>query len=335
MRKSATIALSVGGAVLASLFATSAPVAAAPHSDTGAATLATSFAGPTPADAGRTVAARDARAAAGVSGKTVRPLVSWYSGTVAAGATQAWVWNNANPLTLAYKVGFSPVGASTTAPCQFEVTRNWYEQLSTGERKFFFNITNIGTGACATQILLSSLNAGTSWSTGGVNPGATQSWVWNNANPLNASYLVGASPTGATNTANCKFEITRTWYERLSTGERKFRFNIKNVGTIACAADIRLASTTAATSWSTGTLSAGSSTSWFWNNANPLNLVYLPGLNPAVPAGATTCQLEVTRNYYLQQINPDGTAQRRAFFTVKNVGSVACSGTFLLASIAA
>uniref|UniRef100_UPI003B3A7C07 hypothetical protein n=1 Tax=Micromonospora sp. TaxID=1876 RepID=UPI003B3A7C07 len=42
-----------------------------------------------------------------------------------------------------------------------------------------------------------SAAAQASWSTGPVAPGVTQGWVWNNANPLNAAYQVGLSPTGA------------------------------------------------------------------------------------------------------------------------------------------
>lgn len=338
MHRSVSAVLSVAGAALALLLMTPTTASASPAG--GPATLAAVHPG-TPTARGAASGAtatgtvRDARAAAGVSATAVRPLVSWYSGTVAAGGTQGWVWNNANPLTAAYKVGFSPVGATTSAQCQFEVTRSWYEQLNTGERKFHFDIRNSGAVACAANILLSSLDASTSWSTGGVNPGTTQSWTWNNANPLNASYVVGASPTGATSTDTCQFEITRTWYERLSTGERKFHLDIKNVGTIACVADIRLAWTSTSTSWSTGTLAVGASVGWYWNNANPLNLVYLPGLNPASPAGSTTCQIEVTYSGYVQQINADGTTQRRFLLYVRNVGGVACSGTLLLASVAA
>ncbi|GIG68075.1 hypothetical protein [Phytomonospora endophytica] len=284
-----------------------------------------------------TAASLDARSAAGVDAKAsgIGVQASWYSGSVAAGGSQSWHWNNANPLTAAYKVGFAPAGASTSATCQFEVTRDWYIQQPGGEREFHFTIKNIGSISCGTQVLLSSINAFTSWSTGGVSPGVTQNWHWNNANPLTASHLVGLSPLGSTGSTACQFEVTRTWYVQQPGGEREFHFTVKNVGTITCTADIRLASQTTTTSWSTGTLSAGASGTWHWNNANPLNLVYVPGLSPLGAAGASTCQLEITREYYLQRINADGSSEREFYLTVKNVGALACSGTVLLASVAA
>lgn len=295
------------------------------------------FTAPAAANAGNgTGASLDARAAAGVDAKasSIGVQASWYSGAVAASGSQSWQWNNANPLTAAYKVGFSPTGASTSADCQFEVTRDWYIQQPGGEREFHFTIKNIGTISCGTQVLLSSLNAFTSWSTGGVSPGVTQTWQWNNANPLNASHLVGLSPLGSTGSTACQFEVTRTWYVQQPGGEREFHFNVKNVGTITCTADIRLASQTTSTSWSTGTLAAGTSGTWHWNNANPLTLVYLPGLSPLGAAGSSTCQLEITREYYIQHINTNGSAEREFYLTVKNVGSLPCSGTVLLSSIA-
>jgi hypothetical protein len=291
--------------------------------------------------AGEKITYRDAHkaarfeAATGATRAGVTPLASWYSGTVAAGATQGWVWNNANPLNAAYKVGLSPTGASTSTPCQFTVTRNWYVQLNTGERKFYFNIQNTGGIACAATILLSSLTSTTSWSSGGINAGASQNWVWNNANPLTASYLVGLSPTGSTSTATCQFEVTRTWYSQQPGGERRFNWTIKNVGTIACVATVYLASTTTSTSWGTGTLSVGATGGWTWNNANPLNLVYLPGLSPLGASGSTPCQLEVTGSSYQQVINASGAAERKFLLSVKNVGAIACSGNVLLAGITA
>lgn len=277
--------------------------------------------------------ALDARKAAGADGVTAfSPTSSWYSGTVNAGGTQHWQWNNA-PAD-AYKVGFSPSGASTTASCQFQVTRTWYVQHlngGTAEREFHFNIKNIGTLNCGTTILLNQLGAFTNWSTGGVNPGATQTWQWNNANPLNSAHLVGLIPSGATSTTACQFEVTRTWYEQQPGGEREFHFNVKNVGTIACSASIRLANATTTTSWSTGALAPGASGTWHWNNANPLTAVYLPGVSPQGASGLQSCDLEITAEWYIQRLN-SGTAEREFYFTVKNVGSLACTGDILLAT---
>jgi hypothetical protein len=278
-----------------------------------------------------------AAAAAGTSTLGARTVVasssldsSWFSGSVAPGATQHWVWNNAS-LTAAYKVGLSPVGASTTSPCQFQVTRAWDVQQHTGEREFHFDIKNTGAITCGTDILLASQQRSNTWSTGGINAGATQNWTWNNANPLTASHLVGLSPTGSTSTDTCQLEVTRSWYLQQPTGEREFHFTVKNAGAIACEGDVQLALATAAdSSWSTGTLSPGASGSWVWNNANPLDRVYVPGLSPTGASESSTCQLEITDTTYQQMIKSDGTAERRFFLTVKNSGSLACSGTILL-----
>lgn len=282
--------------------------------------------------------ARDGRVAAAAEAKVlgapaiVAPSLvsSWFSGSVAPGGAQHWFWNNSS-LTVAYKVGLSPIGASTTSPCQFQVTRAWDVQQNTGEREFHFLIQNTGSITCGTTILLASQTRSATWSTGGIGAGASQGWTWNNANPLTASHLVGISPTGSTATDTCQIQVTRNWYSELPTGERKFNFTLQNVGAIACQGDVQLAQTTAAdSSWSTGVISPGASQGWVWNNANPINRVYVPGLSPTGATAAGNCQLEITQSSYQQLINADGTAQRRFFFTIKNVGSISCSGTVLL-----
>jgi hypothetical protein len=285
--------------------------------------------------AGNALDGRAAAAAADnvIGASVIRPataISSWFSGTVAPGATQHWFWNNSS-LTAAYKVGLSPVGASTTSPCQFQVTRTWDVQQFGGEREFHFFLQNTGAIACGATVLLAAQDRTATWSTGGINPGASQTWTWNNANPLNGSYFVGMSPTGATSTNTCEIQVTRSWYTQLSTGERKFNFTLTNTGAIACQGDVQLALTTAAdSSWSNGTVGAGASSSWVWNNANPLTRTYVPGLSPTGATGSNTCQLEVTSTTYQQVIHTDGTAERKFFLTVKNVGTSTCSGTVLL-----
>lgn len=280
----------------------------------------------------------DGRAAAAAEATTLgaRAVVplgldsTWFSGSVASGATQHWVWNNAS-LTAAYKVGLSPIGASTTSPCQFQVTRAWDVQQHTGEREFHFDIKNTGAITCGANILLASQQRTSTWATGGIAAGASQNWVWNNANPLTAAHFAGVSPTGSTTANTCEIEVTRSWYVQQPSGEREFHFTIKNTGAIACQGDIQLAQTTSAdSSWSTGTLAPGAAGSWGWNNANPLDRVYVPGLSPAGASGTTACQLEVTETSYQQMIKSDGTAERRFLLTVKNVGSLSCFGTVLL-----
>jgi hypothetical protein len=286
-----------------------------------------------PALDGRAAASAEAaRASLATAASTLGS--SWYTGTVSAGGTQHWIWNNADGGTTCgyvYKVGLSPVGATTSNACRFQVTRTYDSQVYGVGRQFHFIIQNVGSIACGANVLLAWQSpANATWATGGLNPGQSQGWVWNNANPLNAAYFVNISPSGATSTNTCDMEVTRSWYAKLTSGERKFYFNDQNVGSIACSGTICLAwNTSVNSSWSTGTLAAGASASWVWNNANPLNRVYVPGVNPATP-GSGTCQMELLQTTYEQIINSDGTTQRRYYVGVKNVGSVSCSGTLLL-----
>jgi hypothetical protein len=53
-------------------------------------------------------------------------------------------------------------------------------------------------------------------------------------------------------------------------------------------------------------------------------------LSPLGASGVSTCQLEVPQTTYQQVIRADGTAERKFLFTVKNAGSLACSGAVLL-----
>lgn len=256
-------------------------------------------------------------------------VASWYSGTLAAGATQNWQWNN-NPAGAVYQVGLSPTGASTSQPCQFQVTRSWYTQLYSGERRFNWTIRNTGAIACGTQVMLSSLSSGATWALGGLAPGSSVTSVWNN-NPTNVAYLPGVAPSGATSATPCQLEVTSSWYARQTNGERKFYFTVKNVGTITCAGSALLGSTSTSTTWSAGTLAPSASSGSVWNNANPTTLVYLPGLHPAV--STSTCQFGVTSSYYQQVVNSNGTVQRQYLAYYTNNGGVTCSATFLLASI--
>jgi hypothetical protein len=263
------------------------------------------------------------------TGGTTGPLAEWYTGFVAPGAQQYWYWNNA-PSTSVYKVGFAPSGSTSAGSCQFQVLRSWDVQRPGGEREFHFIVKNIGSISCGANILLQSEAAASSWSTGTISPGATQGWTWNNANPLTAAHYVNLAPTGATSTSTCELEVTRSWYSQQPGGERRFHFSLKNVGSIACGGTILLATNVNAnSSWSTGTISPGASVAWFWNNANPLNRVYVPAVSPL---GATTtgCQLELLPTHYVDMLNSDRTNQRRYYIGVKNVGTTSCSGTMLI-----
>jgi hypothetical protein len=278
--------------------------------------------------------ALDGRAAAAASGDAptggiTGPLAQWYTGLLAAGAQQHWVWNNAG--SGVYKVGFAPFEATTTTACQFQVIRSWDVQQPGGEREFHFIIENTASISCGANVLLQSQVAAASWSTGTVSPGATQGWTWNNANPLTAAHFVNVSPTGATGTSTCELEVTRSWYSQQPGGERELHFYLKNVGSIACGGTVLLATNVDAnSSWPTGTISPGGAVAWFWNNANPLNRVYVPGVSPLGATSTTSCQLELLPSYYVEMLDSDQTTQRRYYIGVKNVGTISCSGTVLL-----
>ncbi|MGX4655458.1 hypothetical protein ACWCHM_17350 [Micromonospora sp. SCSIO 07396] len=286
---------------------------------------------PTPASAAPPVGERDARDLAAV--RSAAAQASWSTGPVAPGVTQGWVWNNANPLNAAYQVGLSPTGAGDLTPCQFEVTRTWYSREPGGERRFHFTVANSGTLTCTATVLLSWLTPTHDWSTGTLAPGASGNYGWVEQIAPTVSYLLGVTPTGATATAACQLEITRSWYRQEPDGVRKFYFVLRNIGTITCSGQFQLAQTGPSASWRTGTLPVGASATWTWNNANPLTAVYLPGLAPTGAAAGNACQLEVTRSRYVQRANPDGSRQRQYVLTVGNVGQLPCGGTVLLGSL--
>jgi hypothetical protein len=255
---------------------------------------------------------------------------SLYSGTVAPGASQHRWWNNANPLSVAYVVGLSPKGASTTQDCQFEVTQTWYQQNHGGEREFHYMIKNVGTISCGTDILLYSLpDSAGAWNTGGVNPGQSVTKHWNNA-PSNSTYVVGYSPSGATSTAPCRFETTREWYVRQPDGEKEFYFTLKNTGTIACSAEILLAFENTTTASTTPVLGPGGTASSTWNN-NPATIAYIVGFTPTGQTPATPCQFELTRSWYAQVLNASGSLEKEFRQQYRNAGSITCSATKLLA----
>jgi hypothetical protein len=282
----------------------------------------------------------DARAAAGrTSAAVVTGQVSWFSGTVAAGGTQFWTWNNANPLFAGYEVGFSPVGASTTAPCRFEVTGSRYERLSTGERRFQFDVKNTSTIACGATILLSQADGGSAGgSASPVAPGAIKEQI------ITIQHSIGNSPvpvvgllpgtTGTTPTASCKFALLKAVNVSSTPGIWSYRVTTQNVGSVTCAVITTGGSVQSSIQLNFGTLAPGALSSVVWNNANPLNLVYVPLGSPFVLPLNTTCALRVVQKYYQQNVNTDGSVERKFFLTVANAGTSACVDTkFYLATL--
>ena len=82
-----------------------------------------------------------------------------------------------------------------------------------------------------------------------------------------------------------------------------------------------------------GSIAPGGATSSVWNNANPTTLTYLPGVNSTGATTTSPCQFSVSRSYYRQHVNTDGTLHRQFVLTVTNVGTIACTATTLLAAI--
>jgi hypothetical protein len=182
-----------------------------------------------------------------------------------------------------------------------------------------------GPTSAATDVGTQSLV--TSFFTGTVAPGATKTYVQPNT-PAGLSYVVGLSPKGASTTQACLFEVTSSRYRQLFGGERQFWYQIKNVGAIACGADVFLYSLPNAlpNSWSTGGLNPGQSVNLIWNNANPVNSAYVVGIDPKGATSTSPCVFENTGTSYVEQ--PNG--EREFHFTLTNVGSIACTADVLL-----
>ena len=255
----------------------------------------------------------------------------FYTGTVAVGSTRTYWWNNA-PANAVYTVGLSPRGASTTQDCQFEVTRTWNVQQFGGEREFWFTVKNVGAIDCGTEVMLYSMaDVAGAWNTGGVDPGATVTKHWNNAGANNA-YVAGAAPSGATSTATCRFEVVREWYQQQPGGEKEFWFTLRNIGSIACSAEVLLGADSTSTALVTNPMAPGATAGATWNN-NPDQIAYLIGFNPVGATAATPCQFELTRAWHAQVINDNGSAEKELRYHYRNAGAITCGALRLIAGV--
>jgi hypothetical protein len=282
----------------------------------------------------------DARAAAaregGITQSDVGVQAAWFSGTVAPGATQGWYWNNANPFEAAYKVGFNPVGATSGKSCRFETVNTIYQRYPNGERKFFFTIKNVGSIACGTTILLVGNIGNYIGYTGNLSPGQTQTWFWNFYD-FTTVQLPGITPTGAVG-APCQIELLGSSTRNPEAGHREFYFTFRNVGSITCGANLYLGSLPQDTTWliNPRQLAPGETHYGVWNNANPLNAVYVPIAHSFIIGEGEVCHLEVVRSFYSQVINASGFPERKFHLEVRNIGPDVCRDVFIdLATIAA
>jgi hypothetical protein len=183
----------------------------------------------------------------------------------------------------------------------------------------------VAAAVLATVALTPSSASAANWYTGSIAPGSSKTFYWNNANPLNTSYVVGLDPVGATASNQCQVEVTRNWYQQKPGGEREFWFTIKNIGSITCGANILLRKLPAANgTWSSGALNPGQSQTSKWNNAL-YERAYAIGFSPQGATSTTSCQFELTRTWSVMLFNATGPAEREVWFTYKNIGSIACS----------
>lgn len=282
---------------------------------------------------------RDGRAAATASGGLgkaatggVGIAATWFTGTVAAGGTQGWTWNNA-PADAAYVVGYNPAGATTSAACQFETIDTRYVQLFGGQRQFQFILKNVGSIACGATVQLTAVTSTALVNTGGISPGGTSTFLWNV--PWSTIWVAGLNPSGATSSSACQFQVSRIWTVQPGSSLRQIWVEVKNVGAVTCQTDVRLGSTSIGSQFSLGgNVPAGGTWATTWNNANPVTSAYVIGPSPQ-GSWPTFCQFEVTRVVYIQRINSDGSSQRQIAMWFKNLSTISCGGTIYLQTIAA
>ncbi|MDI1460923.1 hypothetical protein QEZ54_08100 [Catellatospora sp. KI3] len=167
----------------------------------------------------------------------VTSTVQANTGGVSPGGTQTHLWNI--PWHTNWLVALNPTGATSSAACQFRVTRTWYVQPGAAGalRQFWVEVKNVGTVTCQTDIRLGSTTVSNSFAVGSVGSGVTWSTIWNNANPVTSVYVVGVSPQGSY-PIPCQFEVTRMVYRQYIDGsgvsQRQILMSFKNVSGTTC-----------------------------------------------------------------------------------------------------
>lgn len=277
-------------------------------------------ASPGTARAATPVHAQDARAVAKPTAAANQ--ASWFSGTVAPGGVQEWIWHNTNHSQV-YVPGLDPQGTATNV-CQFQVTKTWYVEQPGGATEFHFDIQNIGTFTCGTNILLSWLSSAGSFSSGGISAGQTVTGEWFN-NPDLAVFQVGLVPAGATSANACRIQISNLRYSQVGGSARTFLFDLTNTGGIACAATI-LIGHVQASGGGFNELPAGASIGSGLSFNAPPNLVFIAGAEGT----SNGCQLQVTKTSYAETNPP---AEQEFDFIITNIGSVSCNAETLVAWI--
>lgn len=157
-----------------------------------------------------------------------------------------------------------------------------------------------------------------SFDAGVFNPGQVKHYWWNNAN--SDAYAPGLETTGVDQPNSfCDVEVTRTWYQRHSSGEREFHLELTSNGVQRCRVTVWLARLDMFRESATGELNPGQSRAGRWNNAHTEKYVYAVGVLPA-SVSSGTCAIEVSTTYRTQ---PGG--ENEFIYRATNVGTVACS----------
>lgn len=161
---------------------------------------------------------------------------SFSAGVFAPLQVKHYWWNNAN--SDAYAPGLEGVTeADPNVSCTGTVNRTWYVRQPSGEREFHLEIEGDPVARCRLTVWLARLSMFRESSTGTLNPGQSRAWLWNNARSAQNIYLVGVYPAQVEDGA-CAIEVS-TQYRTQPNGENEFIYRAKNVGDVACSADLR------------------------------------------------------------------------------------------------
>ena len=164
------------------------------------------------------------------------------------------------------------------------------------------------------------------WS-GTVQPGGTRTWHWNNA-PVGRIYQVGLSPSGATTTTTCRFEVVKSWYETTHLGEREFYWRIENVGSLACGTHVVLTAVVADDDAHLGWLDPGHTYVTGTIDPSDDGKVSLIGASATGATRAADCRMRVSRlTYHSYQYR----AERRTHIIsrITNDATIGCDLTRL------
>jgi hypothetical protein len=257
------------------------------------------------------------------SAATSVPFSSFSAGVFEPGQVKHYVWNNAN--SDAYAPGLEATGADDPdAYCAVEVSRMWYERQPSGEREFHLDITSETSQRCQVTVWLARLTKYREGSTGDLAPGASRSWVWNNAQTDRYIYAVGALPEQLA-TGSCKIEVTSR-YRTQPDGENEFFYTARNIGSVACSAQLRHVSLPVdVSSTARSSLYPGSRYTLYPGKLSSSTRVVVQGAAPD-PTSAGLCTWTA---------GPAGYENDRFYYLdYWNTGSVACGGTATYALLA-